>query len=233
MKALLKLIQLEIRKNKLTGILKGWTIVNLAILAFMILVIFIDRGDGGGEFGTYPEMFEGVYVFTKAAFIIFASVLLGKLVIEEYKNNTITVLFMYPIPRKKLMIAKILIVFVFTLISVLLSDIVISAILVSINSFVHVVPGQLQMSMLPSQLIRIGTDAIYAAGIALIPLYFGMRKKSVPATIVSAVLVTSLISSGFGNFRMGSLFGVSIFLSLLGAGIAYLAIHNIDHKDIA
>lgn len=230
---MLKLITLEIRKNKLSGMLKAFAIANLAILAFMILVIFIDNSEGSGDFNTYAEMFEGVYVFVKGTFIIFASVLLSKLVIEEYKSNTITVLFMYPIPRKKLMAAKILIVFLFTLISIFVSDILLDAILLGINSFVGVVHGELTQAFIVSEVTKIGLDALYAAGIGLIPLFFGMRKKSVPATIVSGVLVVSLISSGFDQFRLGNQFGVAISLCLVGVAIAYLSIRSIEKKDIA
>ncbi|MNO43097.1 ABC-2 family transporter protein [compost metagenome] len=230
---MLKLIQLEIRKNKLFGMLKGVAIANLAMFAFMIMVIYIDKNESGGEFKSYADMFEGVYIFTKATFIIFASVVLSKLVIDEYKNNTITLLFMYPISRKKLMGAKIIIVFLFTLISIFVSDILLNALLIGINSFTHVIPGQLDLKVIPSELIRIGADAIYAAGMGLIPLYIGMRKKSVPATIVTAVLLVSLISSGSSGFQLGNQVGVSIFLSLLGVAIAYLSIRNIEQKDIA
>ncbi|WP_019912230.1 ABC transporter permease [Paenibacillus sp. HW567] len=230
---MLKLIQLEIHKNKLTGILKAFAIVILCILGIMLLIIYDDRSANGGEFNTFPKIFGILYALVKAAFIIFASVLLGRLVINEYKNNTITVLFMYPIPRKKLMMAKILIVFLFTLISIILSDVVIIAALAGMNSFVHFIPEQLEMSMLLSQLTRIGTDAVCAAGIALIPLYFGMRNKSVSATIVASVLVTCFVSAGTGDFQIGNLLGVSIVLGLLGACIVYLAIRNIETEDIA
>ncbi|MHA6529433.1 ABC transporter permease [Paenibacillus sp. BAC0078] len=235
MKALLKLIQLEIRKNKLAGMLKGLVVANVVILALLLLMTYVDTGDGGGEFKSYAEMFEAVYVFVKGTFLVFASVMLGKLVIEEYKNNTITLLFMYPIARKKLMAAKIIIVYVFTFISILVSDIVLNAVLIGINSFTHAIPGQLDLTAILSEMVRIGAEAVYAAGVGLIPLYIGMRKKSVPATIVTAVLLVTLISSGFGNgnFRLGDLVGVSISLGLLGAGIAYLSIRNIEHKDIA
>lgn len=226
-------MQLEIRKNKLAGMLKGVVIANLAILVFMILVIFLDSSESGGEFKTFADMFEGVYIFTKGTFIIFASVVLSKLVIDEYKNNTITVLFMYPISRKKLMAAKIILVFLFTLVSIFVSDILINVILLGINTFTHVIPGQMDPAVLPSELIRISADSVYGAGIALIPLFFGMRKKSTPATIVSAILVVSLTSSGFGDFRLGNMMGISIALALLGMGIAYLSIRNIEQKDIA
>lgn len=230
---LLKLIALEIRKNKLKNLYKGVHIVNFSILAFMILVVFIDRSEGEGMITSYQDMFEGLYVFIKSAYIIFASVLISKLIIDEYKNNTITLLFMYPISRKKLMTAKIIIVFVFTFVTIIISYIALGAILLGINSFVDLIPGELTLQLITSELIKTVASAFYAAGISLIPLYFGMKKKSVPATIVSAVLVVSLISSGFDQFRLGNLTAISIPLGLLGVGIAYLAIRNIELKDIA
>ncbi|WP_342439149.1 ABC transporter permease [Paenibacillus sp. FSL L8-0436] len=234
MRALLKLIQLEIRKNKLAGMLKGVAIANLAIFVFMLLLTYVDsEGSGSGEFNTYAEMFSGLYVLVKATFVVFASVVLSKLVIDEYKNNTITLLFMYPISRKKLLGAKIIIVFLFTLISIFVTDVLISALLIGLNSFTHAIPGQLDLAVIPGEMIRIGADAAYAAGIGLIPLYIGMRKKSVPATIVTAVLLVSVSASDFGNFQPGNLVGFSIFLSLLGVAIAYLSIRNIEQKDIA
>lgn len=230
---MLKLISLEIRKNKLKSLLTGAAIVNFAILGFMILVLFVEQSESEPSFTSYADLFEGVFVFVKAAYIIFASVIISKLVIDEYKNNTITLLFMYPISRKKLMTAKIVIVFVFTFIGIIVSDIMVGAILLVFNSYAELIPGEITSSMITSELIKLGANAFYAAGIALIPLYFGMKKKSVPATIVSAVLVTSLISGGFDQARLGNLAAVSISLGLLGAGIAYMAIRNIEHKDIA
>ncbi|WP_379160655.1 ABC transporter permease [Paenibacillus sp. sgz5001063] len=233
MKALLKLIQLEIRKNKLMGMLKGVVITNLAILAFMILITYLDTTENGGEFKSYADMFAVGYTFIKAAFIIFASVVLSKLVIDEYKNNTITLLFMYPISRKKLMTAKIIIVFLFTTVNVFVSAILLNVVMVGINSFTHVIPDSLDLSMIPSELTRISADAVYAAGISLIPLFFGMRKKSVPATIVTAVLIVSLLSSGSSDFQLGNQVWVSLALALVGVGIAYLSIRSIEQKDIA
>ncbi|MDI3410257.1 ABC transporter permease subunit [Bacillus sonorensis] len=46
--------------------------------------------------------------FVRSVFIVFAGVLIAKLIIGEYKNRTITVMFTYPVSRKKLMAAKLL-----------------------------------------------------------------------------------------------------------------------------
>ncbi|MEK3794934.1 ABC transporter permease [Paenibacillus sp. FSL R7-0204] len=228
-----KLIRLELRKSKFT-FLKGVLIANLAILGFMILIAF--TGMDEGDFGTYGDLFQGVSVFVKAIYIIFASVLISKLVIDEYKNNTITVLFMYPVPRKMLMAAKLIIVFLFTFFTIWLSNIVISGILAGIGYFLpDLIEGTLTMDLVMTYSMQAGMDALYAAGIGLIPLYFGMRRKSVPATIVSAVLIVMLISSGFGNgsFRMGDLLGISVSLALAGVAVAYFSIRNIEHQDVS
>lgn len=228
---MLKLIRLELRKSKFT-FLKGVLIADLAILGFMLLIAF--TGMNEGDFATYNDLFQGVSVFVKATYIIFASVLISKLVIDEYKNNTITVLFMYPVPRKMLMAAKLIIVFLFTFLSIWLSNIVISSILAGVGYFLpDVIQGVLTQKLLLTHLVTTGTDALYAAGIGLIPLFFGMRRKSVSATIVSAVLIVMLISSGFGNFRMGNLLEISITLALAGAFIAYLSIRKIEHQDVS
>lgn len=229
---MLKLIKLELRKNKSNWI-KGILIANLAILAFMILVVFTEANEEV-DFSTYADVLRGLYIFVKGTFIIYASALLSKMVIDEFKNNTITLLFMYPISRKKLISAKLIIVFLFTLISIFFSNIILSVILGGIDYYIKdVIQGQMTLEMLLTEIPRVGLDAVYAAGIGLIPLFFGMRKKSVPATIVSAVLIVSMLSSDFGAFRMGDLAGISISLSLVGIGIAYLSFRNIEHKDIA
>lgn len=230
--ALLKLIRLEMRKNK-TNLLKAVLITDLVILLFMILLTFTGISDER-DFNTYAKLFEGVRIFVKATFIIFGSVLLSKLVIDEYKNNTVTVLFMYPIPRKRLLAAKLLIVSLFILIAVFVSNVLISAALAGFNHyFIEAITGELTLKLITPQLVMAGSDAVYSAGIGLIPLFFGLRKKSVPATIVSAVLIASVLSSDFGQFRLDNQVGVSLFLGLVGVAVAYLSIRNIEHQDIA
>ncbi|MFC6652291.1 hypothetical protein ACFTAO_11230 [Paenibacillus rhizoplanae] len=135
-----------------------------------------------------------------------------------------------------LMAAKLIIVFLFTFLTIWLSNIVISGILAGVGYFLpDLIQGTLTMDLVMTYFMQAGMDALYAAGIGLIPLYFGMRRKSVPATIVSAVLIVMLISSGFGNgsFRMGDLLGISVSLALAGAAVAYLSIRNIEHKDVS
>ncbi len=229
---MLKLIRLEMRKNKI-NLLRAVLITDLVILFFMILIAFTGIDDTG-EFITYADVFDGVHIFVKITFLIFGSVLISKLVIDEYKNNTVTLLFMYPIPRKKLMAAKLIIVSLFILITVFVSNVLISAALVGFNHYIKdAITGEVTLKLITSQITMAASDAVYSAGIGLIPLFFGLRKKSVPATIVSAILIASALSSDFGQFRLGNQVGVSLFLGLVGVAVAYLSIRKIEHQDIA
>ncbi|MFC3749200.1 ABC transporter permease [Paenibacillus sp. GCM10012306] len=230
---MLKLISLEIRKNKLKGMSKAIIIANLAVLAMMVFMLLIDRNEPSHAFTTLENMFDGLFMLLRAVYIVFAAVLISKLVIEEYKNNTVTVLFMYPISRKKLLAAKLICIFLFTLMNIIVSGLVLGAIMNGINHYTGILPGEMSWTLLWSELVKLGTGSLYAAGIALIPLYFGMLKKSVPATIISAVLLSSVISGDFNQYRLGDMVAVCIGLSLIGIAISYLSIRNVETEDIA
>ncbi|MNT69857.1 hypothetical protein D3C72_2082000 [compost metagenome] len=60
-----------------------------------------------------------------------------------------------------------------------------------------------------------------------------MRKKSVPVTIVSGVLISGVLSSNFSGFRLGNQVGVSLVLGIAGVAIAYLSIRKIETHDVA
>ncbi|MBW9148602.1 ABC transporter permease [Clostridium sp. CM028] len=229
---MLKLIKLEMKKSKVWRNIKGVIIANIVIIALLAVMIFSTKNEGGVEFTSIPFTFSFVDGMVKGTFIIFASVLIARFIIEEYKSNTITVLFMYPISRKKLIIAKLLIVVVFTFISTVLSNIFIDFVLCIVNNFYNFTPDKLTSSLIMSNFMTIGINALASSGMGLIPLYFGMRKKSVPVTIVSSILIVSIVCGDRGGHSLSNSIAISIALSIIGVFIAYLSIRNIEHVDV-
>ncbi|MEH6943480.1 ABC transporter permease, partial [Bacillus sp. JJ722] len=79
-------------------------------------------------------------------------------------------------------------------------------------------------------------SAFMMAGISLVPLYFGMRKKSTATTITSSILIGVLInatvSDGGSQVSLFQFIGVPIVLCLLGLAIGYLSYHKIDKIDL-
>lgn len=228
-----KLMKLEMKKFKVAGYIKGAIIANLVIIGIMIAGILISKSEGELILNNYNFAFQMVDSSVKATFIIFASVLLSKLIIEEYKNGTMTLLFMYPINRKKLIVSKLIIVLIFTFVAIFLSNIFIDGTLIAINSFTNFIPDEITKEILSNAIISINTSAVTSAFMSLIPLYFGMRKKSVPTTIISSILIVTVMCSNANGFSLSSIVIIPIIFSFVGAFIAYLSIRNIEHVDVS
>ncbi|MBW9144988.1 ABC transporter permease [Clostridium sp. CM027] len=227
-----KLMKLEMKKVKMGGYIKGAIIANIVIIAIFAMTIVVSKNVGDIDFTSLPFTFSMVDTTVKATFIIFASVLIARFIIEEYKSNTITVLFMYPISRKKLIIAKLLIVVLFTFISTVLSNIFIDFVLCIINNFYNFTSDKLTSSTIIRSFMTIGINALASSGMGLIPIYFGMRKKSVPTTIISSILIVSIVCSNNGGYSLSDIIAIPIALSIVGVFIAYLTIRNIEHIDL-
>ncbi|WP_377917945.1 ABC transporter permease [Bacillus songklensis] len=166
-------------------------------------------------------------------FVILASVIMSRLIIEEYRSNTITLLFTYPISRKKLMISKLMIVAGFIFTTIILSNLFIGSLFYIVDSYANVIPGNLTLGLVKSQLITLFLSAVSSTGIGLIPLYFGMRKKSTPATVISAVLLVTFINSDVDGFSLfNNIIAVPLAFAAVGVFIAYLSFRKIENMDV-
>lgn len=224
---MLKLIRLELKKNGIGGNIGGAFIAIFIILTFLTVVNFEE------PLLSYKDIFSLTNVITTVTFIIFASVLLSKLIIDEFKSKTITVLFMYPVNRKKVLIAKLIIVVAFTFIFSLIAKIIIISGFSFINQYTHFIQEQITFEMIRNQFFMGIVNSLTASCISLIPLYFGMRKYSTPATIVSAIIISSILNSQFGTeFTLSSIVYIPLALSALGVLIGLISIRNIETKDI-
>ncbi|AVR00267.1 hypothetical protein OBCHQ24_15040 [Oceanobacillus iheyensis] len=72
------------------------------------------------------------------------------------------------------------------------------------------------------------------AGMSLIPLFFGMIKYSVPATITSSILIIAILSSSFQSGIGSNLFSytiIPIMLGVIGFVVANLVISRVVKRD--
>ncbi|MCX8128838.1 MAG: ABC transporter permease [Clostridia bacterium] len=228
---MLKLIKLEIRKYKIKGYIRGALIANLVIIGFLFLMNYTGKAEGD-IIRSYDEAFAIIDTFVKGTFMIFSSVLIANIIIDEYRSKTINVMFMYPINRKKLFAAKLVIVLVFSFTSIILSDIIVSFSYYFLNSIFSFVTEELTSTVIVNSSIKFFMNALAFSGAGLIPLFFGMRKKSFPATIVSSILITSILSSSSNDFSLGSIIAIPMTLAAVGILVAYLTIRNIEHADV-
>jgi ABC-type transport system involved in multi-copper enzyme maturation permease subunit len=228
-----KLISLEIKKYKLFSYLKGVAIANLAIMGLLVLVYYGERVEGIVAYENYEMAFAVIGSIIRPVFIIFAAVLISRLIIDEYRSNSISLMFTYPISRKKIIISKLVIVASFTFLTMIFSNLLIGSVFYLVDSYFNFVPEELTTEVLTGALLTMTLEAIASAGMALIPLYFGMRKKSTVAPIVAAIVMVSLTNSTVdGGANMFSFIAVPIGLAIIGCAIAYFSFRNIEKVDV-
>ncbi|MED2035913.1 ABC transporter permease [Bacillus wiedmannii] len=229
---MLRLMKLELKKFKIGWYVRGAIIANIAILALMIFTSIVAQVEGEPEIRDPQVVLLMTSTLVRATFIIFGSVLIARLIISEYKNKTILLMFSYPINRKKMMISKLVITAILTFITVILSNILVVGIFFGIDSYFAILPNSFTVDQLTREGINLVPLAIATAGISLIPLYFGMRKRSVPTTIVSSLIVVAIAINNTPMFSTATFLPLQLALAAIGVVIACYGIKNIEKEDI-
>ena len=229
---MLRLMKLELKKFKLGWYVRGAIIANISILALLISMSIISQIEGDPEIRDPQMILLAASTLVRATFLIFGSVLISRLIISEYKNKTILLMFSYPINRKKMMISKLAITAILTFITVILSNLLVVGVFLGIDNYFSILPNPLTVDQLMQEGIKLVPLAIATAGMSLIPLYFGMRKRSVPTTIVSSLIVVAIAMNSNPAFPTATLFPLQLALAAIGAVIAYYGIKNIEKEDI-
>lgn len=229
---MLNIMKLEMKKYKMRGSVIGAFIVTFISMAAIILMNL----DEDVRMNSYEETMSLINNIVSCIFIIFAAALISKYIISEYKDKTITVLFTYPIPRKKIMIAKLLIILAFTFMFGVISKLMIYSAFYFFNQFAHFFEHEMTSALVWGYGVKIFVDSLLMSCVSLIPLYFGMRKHSIITTIISSLLVASVLYSNVSfsdsNFALSNIVMIHILVSIIGLLIAYSAIYRIDRLDV-
>lgn len=229
-----KLISLELRKYRFARMIGYAAMADLALLLFLALIGFTDYGAEDYAYSGYPESFELIDTFVRATFMIFAGGLLSRMIVGEYRNQTTSVLFTYPIKRRKLIAAKLIVILAFTFGVILFSDILLGSILVAADRYHPFVEDSLAMKQVQSMLNAYVVSSLSAAAMALIPLAFSMRKHSVTATMVSSVLLVLIVCSGFDGplVSIDAALAIQLTLGVAGLAIAWLSMLRLETNDV-
>ncbi len=231
---LLKLLRLEWKKNCIAGYFKGLISCIVGILAAVVLMAL---GSGDEQvFRDYTDFMSLTNILIRIVFIIFSSVILSRLVIDEYKNKTVQLLFTYPLKRKKIILAKLSLVFGFCFFSIIIATFMINIAVYFLNPMMNLFDTPVEIQEMVATIPSTFVNAFMMAGVSLIPLYFGMRRKSTASTITSAVLIgfviNATVSNGDSSASLFQFVGVPISMCLLGLIIGYLSYYKVDKVDL-
>ncbi|WP_106767076.1 ABC transporter permease [Paenibacillus faecalis] len=196
-----KLIRLELQRHRMHTYVKASILISLGLVVFIYFISYVAQVEKEPDFQTYPNIFLFTSIISMICFCILSSVIYSRVVIEEYAGNRLLLLFTYPVNRKKMLLAKIILVSVFSMVAMILGSIVPLLIFSVTESFVPIVNDRLSLDLFISMLSTIFVLIVSANVISLIAMRIGFVRKSTPAAIVSSFLLCAIV----GNAVIGSL----------------------------
>ena len=222
------LIRLELRKTNFRTYAISALIIAVIMLGFLYLFAYapmLETNDADMKiFSGYENLIPLYGVLNMTVFCVLAAVIYSKIIIEEYSGKRPILLFSYPINRKKIMLSKLCIVFVFTVIAMFISNFLIFIIFGVSEKFLHLVSGDFTYSIMFQAIETTLIMSLSAASIGIIAVGIGFIKKSVPTTIVSSVLIVSLMCNIVAN-TTSSKIAMYIFVAvMILIGIMFSAI---------
>ena len=172
------LLKLEIRKFRLPRKI----MTAIFAVAFCILFITVSLVDSM----TDPEQTKDTF---ESTFLVIGLLVSFIFLISEYSQRTITILFSYPLNKKLLIVIKMMLIMAFTAISLLFGYVCCCGYIVGMDYAFDMLEGSFQISYLSEWVPMAVTGTIICSVLSWWPFVIGMIKKSVPATIVTSLIV--------------------------------------------
>lgn len=193
------LMKLELRKNKMTNYIISGVIITVIMLSLLYLFAYMPRFEDADPdlamFGNYPSLISLTGSLNMACFSILSSVMYSKILVEDYNGKNVVLLFSYPIDRKTLYMAKVLVVVLFTFTAALASNLLIFTVLAITETVSPLINDKFMLDTAGILLRRSFFMAALSTGIGSLSMFVGFRKKSIQVTIITALLLCSFLTN--------------------------------------
>lgn len=228
----MELYRLEIMKLRLPAYL--WAILGifLSLTAFGIMSLFL------GVHAPVEELlftdWQGIYALltalTFACFSVFSAVMSARMIVDEYCGKHASVLFTYPIGRKKLFVIKCRIILFFTIVPAFGCNVFAAGILYLVSGIFGITPkltGEHFVLLVLFSSLLVGLLAFEAA---LICAWTGFKKRSVITTILCSLILVCFLPNLMAGLPKGIAWVMVILSALLG--LAAFILYHLLAKEI-
>lgn len=186
------LLKLELKKFRITRNIVFTFVAILFSILFMTVSLVDSMTDPEQTKDTFESMFTIVGLLMSFIFLVYSSVLTARLVIGEYNQGTITIMFSYPLNRKYLIASKLIIIMVYTAISMIVGYFLCSFYLIIADRYFDMLEGTFQLSFLQTWIPTALITVVACTILSLWSFIIGMIHKSVPTTIITSLIVIVL-----------------------------------------
>ena len=194
---MLKLMKLELHQNRLKPYIFVTLMISVTLLIFAYFFAFAPHVRvEANVFDNYEDIIGMTSILGVICFSIMSATMQAKFIVADYTSKRINLIFSYPIKRKKILLDKLLLVATFTVISQILCYTFVFGTFFLLNSVYSVVINGILSSYLIINTVKITIAlSITSAAIGMIVLWIGFSRKSIPSTIVSAVILSAVFNN--------------------------------------
>jgi len=247
---MIRLIILELRQKRLNTFLIASVVITAILLGFNYLFAGLPHLPADSEleatimefvgaiFGQYEAIIAINSIVGMLCFSVLGATALSKLVVSDYIGKRANLLFAYPVDRRKLFISKVIVVLIFTVLAMLISNgLAVGIFMFTESHFQLVADGVPSAQLFADSLQIILVFSVLSAAIVLISLWFGFKRKSVQATLIPAYIMT-IISSNvlgapmlLGSVNMAFLLTITIIAFVVGVLLTINLSNNVNSME--
>ncbi|WP_340026474.1 ABC transporter permease [Paenibacillus sp. FSL K6-1096] len=237
---MIHLMKLELKKIKLGPYIIGFCLLNAAIVGIIYsLLSVLDPLDVQMMYPSYPNyefVYKAALTMVKISATLLMAILLAQLVVGEYKTGTISTLFLYPISRRNLLLAKLLLVMLLGFVFMLVSMSVSVAFFYVVSPFKHFIPEPISVFADRRLIGETGFQSLLTVAASFIPLSIGMSKRSATALLIAsfvlAIILYLPINAPNNDIIFGSNPWISLIFAAAGVAAAFETLYKVERKDV-
>ncbi len=233
---MIKLLKLELKKQNIRMYIISSIIVSIVMLCFLFLFAYAPQIDSNDKdlsfFAGYKNIISLFSMFNMFVFAILGSVMYSKFVIEDYMDNKLILLFSYPIPRKKVLLSKIVLVGGFMVLAMILSLLFNFVTFISLDYFLKWMNDSFSMAFFVELIEKSILMTISAFCVSFFACALGFIKKSVPTTIVSAMVLGSMLSNSGVSNNKSLIYIFAIILICLTVGSFVYLLNKVQKMEV-
>lgn len=234
---MLKLIRLEWKKNNIGKYIRNAVILAIILCTFLFALAYLgianDPDTGMPDAAPGNEMTSSsIELFTGMAFLVFTGVMLASFIVTAYKNKTMNLMFSYPIRRQKILVSQMLAVWIFNLIALILTKLLVYG-CVLVGSLFMKSAFLLDFNMASASFyVQLILKSIVMVSMSFIALFIGLAMKSSKATIISSFLLIFLTQANIGDFTLKDNLVFPVILTGISVVFAVLSVCHAETKDL-
>lgn len=217
---MLKLIKLELQRINLRPYFISTIVFGVVLTAFTYFVAYVAQVERETQFMTYGNIFRFTGAISIIMFSILSAAMYSCFIIGEYSGKRLALLFSYPVNRKKIFLAKVIIVFLFVVLSMLFCTAIPFAVFMVSESFAQIVPDTLTGGILTEVCTTTAISLFAVNAIGLISVRIGWIKKSVPATLISSFILSGI----YGNIAISGAEKPMVLLLMVSVSLVAIVV---------